>query len=53
MVPPGSSERSLFGCCFAGLLRGTPMADVKKGMMGAMESTQWRRWRGNGSGDIS
>jgi hypothetical protein len=31
MVPPGSAERSFFGCCFAGLLRGTPMADVDEG----------------------
>ena len=49
MVPPGSIEQSLFECCFAGLLQGTPMADVKKGMMGdginmveAMERKQER-----------
>ena len=34
MVPPGSAERSLFGCCFAGLLRGTPMDDVDEGVTG-------------------
>jgi hypothetical protein len=34
MVPPGSAERSLFGCYFAGLLRGTPMDDVDEGVTG-------------------
>jgi hypothetical protein len=34
MVPSGSAERSFFGCYFAGLLRGIPMADVDEGVMG-------------------
>jgi hypothetical protein len=34
MVPPGSAERSFFGRYFAGLLRGTPMADVDEGVTG-------------------
>ena len=34
MVPPGSIERSFFGCYFTGLLRATPMADVDEGVTG-------------------
>jgi hypothetical protein len=34
MVPPGLAELSFFGCYFAGLLRGTPMADVDEGVTG-------------------
>ena len=34
MVPPGSAELSLFGHYFAVLLRGIPMENVGKGVMG-------------------
>ena len=34
MVPPGSAKLSFFGCYFAGLLQGTPMADVDEGVTG-------------------
>jgi hypothetical protein len=34
MVPPGSAERSFFGCYFTGLLRGIPMVDVDEGVTG-------------------
>jgi hypothetical protein len=42
MVPPGPAERSLVGCCFTGLLRGTPTVDVDEGMMEVMANE--RKW---------